>query len=140
MKVLAVFMATYSEYYYSLENVVLKFLRIPFTAMKYLFNPELLSRRLVQIHKYTEVGFWKSMYNLQETTPYIIFQEIFEHKVGVNYAFKISPEPLKLQSDEKEELVDIPIPKSHIGAHPIKCRLYSKQHRQGMVTQIIKLV
>ena len=133
-------MATYSEYYYSLENVVLKFLRIPFAAMKYFFNPELLSRRLVQIHKNTEIGFWKSMYKLQETTPYIIFQEIFEHKVGVNYAFKISPEPLKLQSYEKDESVDIPIPKSHIGVHQIKCRLFSKQHRHGMVTLIMKRV
>lgn len=130
---LAVLMATYSEYYFSLENVFLKLLRLPFTALKYFFNPELLSRRLVAIHKNTEVGFWKSTYNLQNTIPYFIFQEIVEHQVAVNYAFNIAPEPLKLHSDKSGKLVEIPVPISHIGLHPVKCRLFSNQHRKGMV-------
>lgn len=126
-------MTTYSEYYFSLENKFLKLLRLPFTALKYFFNPEMLSERLVAIHKNVEVGFWKSMYKLQDTIPFMLFQEIVEAKVGVNYAFQINPEPLKVQSDKNGKLVDIPVPSSHIGDHPVKCRLFSKQKREGMV-------
>lgn len=134
LKGLALVMATYSEYYFSLENKFLKMLRLPFACLKYLFNPELLSQRLVEIHKHSEIGYGKFLCNFFESKPYVIFQEIAEHRIAVNHALKISPDPIKLYSGKFEKLVDIPVPKSHIGVQPVLCRLLSRQHRIGMVT------
>jgi Hormone-sensitive lipase (HSL) N-terminus len=58
--------------------------------------------------------------------------QIVGYKVDVNKVFKISPEPLQIFSESLNKLVDIPIPHSHIGKHPISCRLLSARRRKGM--------
>lgn len=58
---------------------------------------------------------------------------IVGYKVEVNKVFKIPPEPLQIHSEKFGKLVDIPLPKSHIGLGPVSCRLLSAKRRKGMV-------
>ena len=133
-------MASISEYYFSFENSFIKMLRFPFACMKYYFNPEKLSRRLIHIHKHAEIGFGKYLCEFFDTPPFILFQEIIEHRIAVNHSFKISPDPIKVYSEKFKKFVDVPLPSSHIGIHPVKCTLFSRQHRQNMVNCKTSLV
>lgn len=131
---MSMFMAMYSEYYYSDENKILKWLRLPHTYLKYLLNPELLSRRLVDINENSQCYFGKSILSLFEANFYKIFQEVTEHRINVNKAFKIPANcSVQVFSRKLNKSVEIPVPSSHIGSRPISCRLLSSRHRKGMV-------
>lgn len=134
MKNMAVFMATYSEYFYSNENKLLRLLRVPHTFFKYLLSSDSLSKRIVDITENSQADFGRSLLDLFEMDVYGIYQAISEHKIAVNKIFKIQPDPLQVYSEKHGRLVEIPVPSSHIGVAPIHCRLLSKQHRQGMVS------
>jgi hormone-sensitive lipase len=54
-------------------------------------------------------------------------------KIEVVKPFEISPGKLGVLSRDKNELIDVPIPKSHIGLQNIKCRLLSGKMRDGMI-------
>lgn len=136
MKNMAVFMATYSEYFYSHENKILRLLRVPHTFLKYLLFTDTLSKRMVEITKNAQVGYGRSLLDMFEMNVYGIYQAISEHKIGVNKTFKIIPNPLEVYSKLHGRLIDIPLPSSHIGVAPINCRLLSKQHRKGMVRRL----
>ena len=58
---------------------------------------------------------------------------IVGYKVDVNKVFKIPPEPLQVYSKKFEKMIDIPVPKSHIGSGSVSCRLLSAKRRKGMV-------
>lgn len=126
-------MAALSEYYFSLENKFLKMLRLPFACIKYIFSPELLSKRFVEIHEHAEIGFGKFLCLFFDTIPFLIFQEISEHRIAINHAFDIPPDAIKLYSEKQAKLIDIPVPSSHQGIRPVKCRLFSSRNRIGMV-------
>lgn len=48
-------------------------------------------------------------------------------------SFDIAPEKLQIPSEDNTEMIDVPIPLSHIGLQPIKCRLLSEKMREGMI-------
>lgn len=52
--------------------------------------------------------------------------------VAVNIEIKIPPEPLKIEN-LNGDLIDIPIPSSHIETSSIQVRLISNKKREGMV-------
>lgn len=56
--------------------------------------------------------------------------------IAVNREIKIPPEPLQIPNS-KGEMVDIPIPSSHIDVASIQVRLLSSKRREGMVSWII---
>lgn len=58
---------------------------------------------------------------------------IVGYKVEVNKVFKIPPEFLQVYSEKLGKMVDVPVPKSHIGIAPVSCRLLSAKKRKGMV-------
>lgn len=58
---------------------------------------------------------------------------IVGYKVDVNKVFKIPPEPLQVFSEKLGELIDVPLPNSHIGLGSVSCRLLSAKRRQGMI-------
>lgn len=130
----AVLMAAYSEYYYSNQHMLIKLIRMPHTYLKYLFNSKLLSQKIVELFGNADVDYNKSLLLLGETRIYRMFQGVVEPKVSVNRALNIQPEPLEIFSEKNGKLIDIPVPSSHIGAKPIKCRLISARKRKGMVS------
>lgn len=131
---MGVFFAAYSEYFYSNQNKILKLLRFPHTFVKYLLSPERLSRRLISIYDDTSIHFVKTLMGMFEHPVYRVYQELTESRIAVNEVFTIYPDPLKMKSDRNGELVDIPVPQSHLGVHPITCRLLSARRRKGKVS------
>lgn len=127
------FIASYSESFYTKENIILKFLHFPFAYLKYIFNIDILTNRLVDIFENSEIPFMKSLLKEAESKLFHLYQEFIEHDIAINRIFHIPPAPLKLFSDAKGEMVDIPIPSCHIGVKPIACRLLSARQRKGMV-------
>jgi hypothetical protein len=127
-------MALYSEYFYSNEHKVLKFLRVPQTYLKYLFSSNLLSQRLQDLFENMDVDYFKGLLGLGELKVYKVYQAIAENKLAVNQVFEISPGPLQSFSEKLGKLIDIPFPSSHIGAKPVVCRLLSSKRRKGMVS------
>jgi Hormone-sensitive lipase (HSL) N-terminus len=132
-------MSTFSEYFYSNENQIFKLLRVPIAFIKYYFNEKLLARRLIEIYGNCQVDFAYNMMNLSEMKIYGIVQYLSEPKITVNEAFIINPEPMQLCSENHNKVVEISIPKSHIGEKPITCRLFSSRTRDGMVSSAIVL-
>lgn len=129
-------MAMYSEFYYSSEFTLFKWLRLPYNFCRHFLSPMLLSRRLVYLFDNAQLDFARSMMDLPEYKPYRIYQEISEHKISVNEEVKIPPEPLQVYSESLGRFIDIPIPSSHIGIKPVCCRLLSNRKRSGMVIKL----
>lgn len=59
IKFIAILMASYSESYYSDNNTFIKATNSMFSSGKYLFDPELRSRRIVNISQNSSVDFCK---------------------------------------------------------------------------------
>lgn len=133
MKLLAAFVAAYSERFFSSENKYLTLLRLPFDFIKYLLSPDRLANRLVDVFDNAETKFSKSLLKQVDSSIFLRFQDLVEHKVGVNQVFHIPPEPLRVDCERTGGMVDIPVPSCHIGVQPIACRLLSASQRTGMV-------
>lgn len=108
-------------------------MRFPQTYLKYVFKPSLRSRRFADILKNAPIDLGISFVKLSETEFFKVYQEVTEHRLQVNKVFTITPDPIKLYSSKFEEFVEIPVPSSDLGVHPIYCRLLSKYRREGMV-------
>lgn len=106
---------------------------MPHTFVKYFLDPDSLSKRLVEIYENSQHGFPRTVTSLFELSVYGIYQELTEHKIDVNKVLKIPTDPLKLYSEKFGKLIDIPVPKSHVGVKPILCRLQAARRRKGMV-------
>lgn len=107
---------------------------MPHTFLKYFLDPDSLSERLVDIYENSQYGFPKTVTSLFELGVYGIYQELTEHKIDVNKVLKIPTDPIKLYSEKFDKLIDIPVPKSHVGIKPtISCRLLAARRRKGMV-------
>lgn len=82
------------------------------------------------------MDFLKALIGGGNSKFYILLQDLSEHRISVNEVILIPPNPLQIYSDEFKTMIDIPIPSSHIGIEPIKCRLQSAKIRKGMVRLI----
>lgn len=60
--------------------------------------------------------------------------------VEVNKIFEIQPEPMKIYSAKFDEMIDVPLPSSHIGLGSVNCRLLSKSKRNGMVRSLNQVI
>lgn len=87
----------------------------------------------MELFENSEMDFLKALIGAGDSKFYILLQDLSEHRIAVNEVIQIPPNPLQIYSDERKKLIDIPIPSSHIGIQPIKCRLQSAKIRKGMV-------
>jgi hormone-sensitive lipase len=105
---------------------------MPLSFLKFYWSDKLLARRTIEMYENVGTVFLSSLWTFPETKTYKLIQYLTELKIPVNESFQISPEPLKIFSEKSGKLVEIPIPSSHIGAKPIKCRLLSIRWRKRM--------
>lgn len=134
LKILAVLMATSSDFFYSNQHKALKLLRMPYSWLQYYFCSERLSRRLVDLFENSELDFLKALLRNGNSKVYIFFQDLSEFRIDVNEVFLIPPHPLYVYSDKHEKLIEILAPCCHTGVSPVRCRLQSAKRRQGMVS------
>uniref|UniRef100_A0A182P067 Hormone-sensitive lipase n=1 Tax=Anopheles epiroticus TaxID=199890 RepID=A0A182P067_9DIPT len=147
LKFISIGMAGFSEGYYSEGGRISKATSLMYTSTKYMLDPELRARRIVNISQNSNVDFCKAFWFLAESEMMHTLPSFVGFKVKVNRVITIPPEPIQLkvvpgavvngvrQEQQKSEdiFVDIPIPKSHGGAAPIKARLISAVKRKGMI-------
>ncbi|KAH8270790.1 hypothetical protein KR018_003898 [Drosophila ironensis] len=151
LRFLGISMASYSESYYSQEadGAIVKTTRSLWTSGKYLMNPELRARRIVNISQNAKIDFCKSFWFLAESELMHKLPSIVGSSIKVNRLIELPAEPLKLprrkdfkpaassdvnQNQGDAEFVDIPVPTAHLGPGlPVAVRLLSARRRAGML-------
>ncbi|TMW54108.1 hypothetical protein DOY81_000784 [Sarcophaga bullata] len=154
LRFISIGMAGFSETFYAQDNdgTLLKTTRSVWTSGKYLLNPELRARRIVNLSQNAKIDFCKSFWFLSESELMHKIPSIVGSSIKVNQIIEIPSEPLKLlkvkraelekekedQTKEAEEMseefVDIPVPSSHLGPGlSVQVRLLSYHRREGMV-------
>ncbi|KAL0281198.1 UNVERIFIED_CONTAM: hypothetical protein PYX00_002258 [Menopon gallinae] len=132
LKSISILMASFSETYYSTGGFVAT-ANCFFSSGKFLLDPELRARRIVNISQYAGVDFCKSFWFLAESELMRKLPNFVCPAIAVNMEIKIPPEPLKIEN-LNGELIDIPIPSSHIETSSIQVRLISNKKREGMIS------
>lgn len=133
LKFIASTMAGFSEGYYSDRGKLAKTTSSMWTSGKFLLDPELRARRIVNLSQNSDVYFCKAFWLLTESELMAKVPSIVGTTIKVNKVIKIPPEPLQCLNRVTTEWVDIPIPSSHQGPGPIHARLLSYTNRKGMV-------
>lgn len=153
LRFLGISMASYSESFYSQEGdgAIVKTTRSLWTSGKYLMNPELRARRIVNISQNAKIDFCKSFWFLAESELMLKLPSIVGSSIKVNRLIELPAEPLKLprrkgfkpkensssdvnQNQGDDEFVDIPVPTAHLGPGlPVSVRLLSARRRSGML-------
>ncbi|XP_058823346.1 hormone-sensitive lipase [Topomyia yanbarensis] len=135
LKFISIGMAGFSEGYYSEGGRISKATNLMFTSTKYLLDPELRARRIVNISQHSNVDFCKAFWFLAESELMQSLPSIVGFKIKVSRAITIPPEPIALKAENLDEIINIPIPKAYSGAGPVKARLISAVKRRGMIGQ-----
>uniref|UniRef100_A0A1I8PMQ6 Hormone-sensitive lipase n=1 Tax=Stomoxys calcitrans TaxID=35570 RepID=A0A1I8PMQ6_STOCA len=140
LKILSISMAGFSEAFYAhdIDGPILKTTRSVWTSGKYLLNPELRARRIVNLSQNAKIDFCKSFWFLAESELMQKIPSIVGTSIKVNQVIEIPSEPLQLPKvsakDSAEEMLDIPVPSSHMGPGlVIQARLLSSHRREGMI-------
>lgn len=140
LKFIASCMAGFSEGYYSDRSKLAKTTSSMWTSGKFLLDPELRARRIVNLSQNSDVHFCKAFWLLTESEMMSKVPSIVGTTVKVNKVVKIPPEPLQLPHRETGEWVEIPIPSSHLGPGPVMARLLCYTNRKGMVRLLLVIV
>uniref|UniRef100_A0A146KY97 Hormone-sensitive lipase n=2 Tax=Lygus hesperus TaxID=30085 RepID=A0A146KY97_LYGHE len=127
-KTLLILMASFSEMYYSdgkLLDPVLK-------SGKYLYNPELRAKRVVNISQYGSVNFCKSFWLLGEIEIMARVHSML-NTLPICKVISIEPVPIVVPKTGCEsETVTVSPPTAHKGLAPLEVRLLSCSKRFGM--------
>ncbi|XP_065368054.1 hormone-sensitive lipase [Calliphora vicina] len=146
LRFISISMAGFSETFYAQDHdgALLKTTRSVWTSGKYLLNPELRARRIVNLSQNAKIDFCKSFWFLSESELMHKIPSIVGSSIKINQIIEIPAEPLQLKKinhnkyddkeDATEEFIDIPVPNSHLGPGlSIQVRLLSYHRREGMV-------
>jgi Hormone-sensitive lipase (HSL) N-terminus len=118
----------------------MKILRFPFNYLKYYFDNEAFSKRLLEINENAQIDFSKANFHLFDTKKFC-FLGWLGPQIKVNETFEIPADPLHIFSGTNKKLVNIPVPRSlMLGPQPVSCRLMSATRREGMVSCVIVVV
>lgn len=134
LKLMIVGMATFSEAYYANGTLLARCTN----SVKYMLDPELRARRIVDVSQHADVSFCQAFWFLNEAvcTNYVLdlarVPMIASTSLAINQIISIPPEELTAPT-LSGSTVSIPIPNSHIGKKPIHVRLLSSKRREGMV-------
>ncbi|KAG8212792.1 hypothetical protein J437_LFUL019762, partial [Ladona fulva] len=132
LTVISVAMASYSEIYYGEGSFLAKARNSLWTGGKYFMDPELRSRRIVNISQYASVDFCKSFWLLAETELMTRLPMMVTPGVAVNCVIAIPSEVVKMDKVDGSGQIVVPLPESHLGPAPVNCRLISAVRRRGM--------
>ncbi|XP_060532409.1 hormone-sensitive lipase isoform X2 [Cylas formicarius] len=122
-------MAIFSEAYYTQGSLFAKAKNSVVTAVKYILDPELRARRIVNISENADVDFCKSFWFLSECTPMNGLPSVVG--VDVCQAISLTPQPFALEIDDR--IIEVPVPSSYLGPKPVHLRLISYKLRRGML-------
>ncbi|KAJ6634788.1 Hormone-sensitive lipase [Pseudolycoriella hygida] len=133
LRFLSICMAGFSEAYYNEGSYFTKTTSSMWTSGQYYLNPELRARRIVNISQNSDIDFCKSFWSLSETELMHSLPNFIGSSIKINKVITIPPEPLQLPNATTNEMIDIPVPNSHLGPGSVFARLISAQSRVGMM-------
>ncbi|KOX80857.1 Hormone-sensitive lipase [Melipona quadrifasciata] len=136
LKTIMVCMATFSEAFYANGTLLARCAN----SVKYMLDPEVRARRIVDISQRADISFCQAFWFLNEADLARRLPAITAPSLAINQIISIPPEELTLPT-LSGSTVSIPIPSSHIGKKPIHVRLFSSKRRLGMTSgQAVSLV
>ncbi|XP_044748109.1 hormone-sensitive lipase isoform X2 [Coccinella septempunctata] len=131
MKFIVLTMAIFSEVYYSEGNFFSKATNSLFSTTKFISDPELIAKRVVNISTNAKVDFCKAFWFLSESEIMNQIPTFVSPSVAVSKIINLAPEPLIINVDGKD--IEVPIPSSFIGKKTIQVRLISHSVHEGMI-------
>uniref|UniRef100_A0A2S2NUX5 Hormone-sensitive lipase n=1 Tax=Schizaphis graminum TaxID=13262 RepID=A0A2S2NUX5_SCHGA len=135
LKTIAIMMAAFSEVYYN-ENGMLARANTAWNCSKYMLNPELRARRIVNVIQYSSIEFYKAFLFLGETELLKSLPNLVSPAVAINRLIAI-PSKSFLYLKPDGQLFEIQPPLCHIGPASLNVRLIAKTKREGMVKNIL---
>ncbi|XP_065352400.1 hormone-sensitive lipase [Cloeon dipterum] len=132
LQFICITMASYSEAYYNSGGLISKATNSVYTGSKYLIDPELRARRIVNIAQYSDVEFCKAFWQLAETDLMQKLPSLVTPSVAINQEISIPPQSFTITGIDGSDVI-VPAPSSHIGPKPVLVRLISANHREGML-------
>ncbi|XP_073981258.1 hormone-sensitive lipase isoform X2 [Rhodnius prolixus] len=127
LRALCTLMASFSEMYYCDGRIIDPLVK----CSKYLIDPELRAKRIVNISRYASAEFCKNFWFLGEMELMQRLPSIVSPSLAVNRLIVLQPQPLTLPNNNGK-VVDIPVPSAQIGSAPLSVRLISASSRLGM--------
>ncbi|XP_044730297.1 hormone-sensitive lipase [Chrysoperla carnea] len=136
LKVIILCMTSFSEIYFNRSNSLFsKATNSMWVSGRYILDPELRAKRVVNLSQNAPIDFCKSFWFLAESEIMQMIPKITPASsvIQVNKIISIPPEPLEYLNKTTKERIQIPIPQAHIGIKPIQVRLISACNREGMI-------
>lgn len=128
IKTIMVCMATFSEAFYANGTLLARCAN----SVKYILDPEVRARRIVDISQRADISFCQAFWFLNEADLARRLPAITAPSLAINQIISIPPEELTLPTLSGSTVL-IPIPSSHVGKKPIHVRLFSSKRRLGMI-------
>ncbi|KAK0158168.1 hypothetical protein PV328_009204 [Microctonus aethiopoides] len=128
LKPIMISMASFSEIYYRNSSLLNRCTN----SLKYVVDPELRARRIVNLSQRADVHFCKAFWNLNESYLLQFVPFLMMPSLSINQIISIPPEELIILTIDGTD-INIPVPNSHIGKKPIHVKLLSAKRRIGMV-------
>lgn len=127
-------MAIFSEAYYSEGSILSKATTSLLTSTRYLSDPDLRGRRIVNISRNADVHFCKAFWFLSEGELMKHVPAVVAQRVAVCKVINIPTEPLMVEAaDGSGREVEVAVPNAHIGRKAVQVRLISHEAREGMI-------
>ncbi|XP_045480729.1 hormone-sensitive lipase [Harmonia axyridis] len=131
MKFIVLSMAIFSEAYYSQGSFISKATNSFFSTTKFISDPELVAKRVVNISTKADVEFCKAFWFLSESEIMNQIPSFISSSVAVSKTINLPAEPLFINVGDKE--IEVPIPSSYIGKRSVQVRLISHSVHDGMM-------
>lgn len=129
LKFITLTMAIFSETYYSRGSLISRTTNSVVSSTRYLTDPDIRARRIVDISKHAGVDFCKAFWFLSEGELMSQIPAVVSPSVAVSTIIQIPSEPLSLSFNGKD--IHIPVPSSYLGERPVQVRLISHFHHDG---------
>lgn len=85
------------------------------------------------VFTFVSIFLLQAFWSLTENELMYTLPTVFGTRLKVNKLITIPPEPLQVPSaGNPDEMIDIPVPSSHLGPGPVQARLLSNTRREGM--------
>jgi hormone-sensitive lipase len=124
-------MACYGEGYQKSNRSLLRLANSVLSCGKYLMNPELRAKQVVNMTRTSDIYFCKSFWSLPENSVMQNVPLYMCPTMAVNKLITIEPVPFELPLADGSGQMVISPPSAHTGVGPVMARLISSEYRSG---------
>ncbi|XP_067133830.1 hormone-sensitive lipase isoform X2 [Centruroides vittatus] len=126
-----VILASFSDLYQLPGGAVSHAVASVVNGGKYIVNPELRAQQIVYVAQNASVEFLKAFWSLNETQMMKNVPNLLCPTPTVREEIYVPAEAINVPLMDGNELIEIPVPTSHLPTAAIRCRLLSYVRREG---------